>query len=250
MTSNTPTIIITGASSGIGVATAIRLAAAGVQLILGARGKLKLDAVTQQIAATGGRVLAVAGDVQDESYARELVDAALATYGKLDGAFNNAGTVGDMKPLPEMEPRNWATVLNTNLTSAFFAAKYQIPALLKSGGGALLFTSSFVGHTAGLPGMSAYGAAKAGLVGLVKGLAAELGPKNIRVNALLPGGTKTPMAGDDPAYLDFAAGLHAMKRLANPDEIASAAEFLLMPASSFVTGTAMLVDGGVSINRT
>ena len=118
------------------------------------------------------------------------------------------------------------------------------------GGGSLIFTSSFVGFSSGLPGMSAYGASKAGLVGLARCLAVELGPENIRVNALLPGGTDTPMGGDfadAPEALDHVRSLHALKRIAAPEEIAKAALFLASDQSSFVTGSAMLADGGNSV---
>jgi NAD(P)-dependent dehydrogenase (short-subunit alcohol dehydrogenase family) len=125
--------------------------------------------------------------------------------------------------------------------------------MLDRGGGSLIFTSTFVGHTAGMPGVAAYAASKAGLIGLVQALAAEFGPRNIRVNALLPGGTETPMAQamiGTPEGRRFVETMHALKRIAQPDEIAKSALYLASDMSSFTTGTAMLVDGGVSINRT
>ena len=137
----------------------------------------------------------------------------------------------------------------SEIIRAFYAAKYQVPALLDAGGGSIVFTSSFVGHTVGLPGMGAYAAAKAGLIGLAQVLAAEHGPQGLRANTLLPGGTLTPMAGDDPSYHDIVRGLHALKRMASPKEIAQAALFLVSDASSFVTGTALIADGGNSISK-
>ena len=133
---------------------------------------------------------------------------------------------------------------------AFLGAKYQVPAMLARGGGSLLFTSSFVGHTAaGLPGTAAYAASKAGLIGLTKALAAEFGPQGIRVNAVLPGGTATDMAPTgDPEARAFVENLHALKRMAEPEEIARPVLHLASEAASFITGTALLVDGGVSIN--
>jgi NAD(P)-dependent dehydrogenase (short-subunit alcohol dehydrogenase family) len=122
----------------------------------------------------------------------------------------------------------------------------------QSGGGSIIFTSSFVGHTGGLPGMAAYGASKAGLIGLTQCLAAEHGPEGIRVNALLPGGIKTPMSksfGDDPETLAAIAAIHALKRMGDPLEIAKAALFLASDASSFVTGSALLAEGGSSIGK-
>ncbi len=152
-----------------------------------------------------------------------------------------------------MSLSNWRETLDTNLTSAFLAAKHQIPAMLARNGGSIIFTSTFVGYTAGLPGAAAYAASKAGIIGLTQVLAAEYGPKGIRANALLPGGTDTPMTctmNNTPEALAFVEGLHALKRLARPDEIARSVLYLASDASSFTTGAAILVDGGVSINRT
>lgn len=241
------TLIITGASSGIGAAAAELFAAEGANLVLGARRERELEAVAARVRDGGGQAVARPGDVTNEDYAETLVALAEERFGRLDGAFNNAGTVGDMAPVPELPAETWHAVLETNLGAAFFAAKHQIPALRRGGGGALVFTSSFVGHaSAGLPGMGAYAAAKAGLVGLTRALAAEHGPEGLRITALLPGGTRTAMAGDDPEAQAFIAGLHGLKRMAEPAEIAQAALFLLSDRASFVTGAPLLVDGGVS----
>lgn len=237
--------IISGASSGIGRSAALLFAAEGACVVLNARGKGALEDVAKRIQQTGGRAHVVAGDVSLAETHEQLVAEALQVFGGVDIAFNNAGIVGALKPLAQLETEEWLQTIATNLNSAFFASRYQIPAMLERGGGSLVFTSSFVGTSVGLPGMSAYGAAKAGLMGLVKGIAADYGAKNIRANALLPGGTDTGMAGDQ-SQKDWAAGLHAMKRIAQPEEIAQAALFLAGPASSFVTGSALFADGGNS----
>jgi NAD(P)-dependent dehydrogenase (short-subunit alcohol dehydrogenase family) len=154
--------------------------------------------------------------------------------------------------LADTDPAEWARVIDTNLTAGFHAARAQVPALLARGGGTLIFTGSFVGLTATLPGMGAYAAAKAGLTGLVQALAVEYGARGIRANALLPGGTLTAMAMDaatNPDTRAFISNLHALKRMAEPDEIAGAALFLASEMSSFVTGSAMLADGGNSIAK-
>ena len=245
--------IITGASSGLGAATARLFAAEGCAVVLGARRRGELGEVAGEIERAGGRAAVLAGDVQEEDYARALVDLAKDRFGGLDIAFNNAGMIGPMGPAPSLSLIDWNTVLATNLTSGFLGAKYQIPAMEERGGGSVIFTSTIVGQSVGLPGMAAYGASKAGLVGLTRVLAAELGAKGIRVNAILPGGIDTPMgreAASTPEALAFVESLHALKRVSAPEEIAGTALYLASPASSFTTGTAMLVDGGVSINRT
>ncbi|WP_394199504.1 SDR family oxidoreductase [Litoreibacter albidus] len=241
------TILITGASSGIGAAAALLCAAEGANLVLGARREAKLQQIVGQIKQSNGKAVCLAGDVTDEAYAEELVALAKFEFGGLNGAFNNAGMMGDMGPVPDMKPENWHSVIDCNLTSAFYSAKAQLPALQETGGGSMVFTSSFVGFSnGGMPGMGAYAASKAGLIGLVQSLASDHAAQGIRVNALLPGGTLTDMAGDDPDTHAFIAGLHPVKRLATPKEIAQAALFLLSDRSSFVTGTPLAADGGMA----
>jgi NAD(P)-dependent dehydrogenase (short-subunit alcohol dehydrogenase family) len=245
--------IITGASSGIGRAAAKLFAAAGAKLVVAARRKEELDKLVAEIIASGGEAIACAGDVKDEALHARLVETVQREFGGLDIAFNNAGTLGEMGPTPQISLGGWNDALEINLTSAFLAAKYQIPAMLDRGGGSLIFTSTFVGHTAGMPGVASYAASKSGLIGLTQSLAAEFGPKGIRVNAILPGGTDTPMAQamiGTPEGRRFVEGMHALKRIASPEEIAQSVLYLASDASSFTTGSAMLVDGGVSINRT
>lgn len=244
--------IVTGASAGIGNATARLFAKEGAAVVVAARREGELEALVNSIRSEGGQALAVVGDIGDESFARNVVEQALERFGRLDVAFNNAGILGAMGPVTDMSLADWNQVIATNLTGAFLAAKYQLPAMLSGGGGSLVFTSTFVGHTAGMPGMAAYAASKAGLIGLTQVLASEYGAQNIRVNALLPGGTDTEAAkqfASTPEARAFVSNLHAMKRIAKPEEIAQSALYLASNASSFTTGSAFLVDGGVSINR-
>lgn len=240
---NNKVAIVTGASSGIGRATALLFAAEGAAVVANARGPEELQKLVAEIEDAGGRAIAVAGDVAEEETHRKLLDAALDRFGGLDIAFNNAGTVGPYRPLAEVTPDEWQRTLTINLTSAFLGARWQIPAMLERGGGSIIFTSTFVGTSVGIPGMAAYAASKAGLMGLVKGITADYAARGIRVNALLPGGVDTPMAGD-AAQKEWAAGLHALKRIAQPEEIARAALFLAGPMASFVAGSALFADGG------
>ncbi|WP_311031339.1 SDR family oxidoreductase [Mesorhizobium koreense] len=245
-------IIITGASSGIGAAAALLFAAEGANVVLGARRSVELEAFAGSINRGNGRAVYLSGDVKDKGYADALVDLATKEFGGLHGAFNNAGIVGEMGPIPDMGLANWNDVISVNLTAAFLAAKAQIPAMTKQGGGSIVFTSSFVGFSnGGMPGMGAYAASKAGLIGLVQSLASDHAAEGVRINALLPGGTVTPAGGEgNPDVLEFIANLHPMKRMASAKEIAQAAVFLLSDRSSFMTGSPMIVDGGMSVRLT
>ena len=245
-------IIVTGASSGIGAAAALLFAAEGANVVLCARRSAEMETLTGQINQSNGKAVFLSGDVRDENYANALVDLATKEFGGLDGAFNNAGIVGEMGPVADMGIDNWNDVMSVNLTSAFLAAKAQIPVMKKRGQGSIVFTSSFVGFSnGGMPGMGAYAASKAGLIGLVQSLASDHAADGVRVNSLLPGGTITPSGGEgNPAALDFIANLHPMKRMANAKEVAQAALFLLSDRSTFMTGSPMIVDGGISVRLT
>lgn len=244
--------IVTGASSGIGEATARLFASEGASVVLSARREALLDTLADDIASAGGTAIAVPGDITDAAVASALVETAVSRFGGLDIAFNNAGTMQEAAPTADTTAATWAATLEANLTGAFLCARHQLPALQARGGGAVIFTGSFVGHTVGFPGMAAYAASKAGLIGLMQVIAAEYGPQGIRANVILPGATDTPMAravASTPEVADFIRGLYALKRFAAPEEIARTVLHLASDAS-FVTGAAWLVDGGISITRT
>jgi NAD(P)-dependent dehydrogenase (short-subunit alcohol dehydrogenase family) len=244
--------IVTGASSGIGRATALLFAKEGASVVVGARRQKELDSLVAQIKAAGGDAIALAGDVVSEVYAKALVELALRQYGRLDIAFNNAGTLGEMGPSPEVSGQGFTDTLQTNLTSAFLGAKYQLPAMVQQGGGSIIFTSTFVGYSFAFPGVAAYAASKAGLIGLTQALATEFGAHQVRVNSILPGAVDTPMyrqMNDSAEAQSYIANLHALKRVATPEELARSVLYLASDDSSFVTGTASLVDGGASISR-
>ena len=245
--------IVTGASSGIGRTTAKLFAREGAKVVVAARRETELATLVTEITDEGGQAIALAGDVQSEAFAKALVEATIAKWGRLDIAFNNAGTLGEMGPTTEVSEKGWSETLSINLTSAFLGAKYQVPEMVKHGGGSIIFTSTFVGYSVGFPGTAAYAASKSGLIGLTQVLASEYGPQGVRVNAVLPGAVDTDMYRDmnnTEESRAFITGLHALKRAATPDEIARSVLYLASDDSSFVTGTASLVDGGVSITRT
>ncbi len=245
--------LVTGASSGIGRATALLFAAEGARVVVAARRQAELERLVAEIHAQGGQAAALAGDVQDERYAEALVALAVERFGGLDIAFNNAGTLGPAGPTTEIDAGAWMEALNTNLSSAFFGAKHQLQSMLKRGGGSIVFTSTFVGHTCSFPGVAAYAASKSGLIGLTQALAAEYGPRGIRVNAILPGAIDTPMyraMNSGAEQQAFVTQLHALKRVGTPEELARSVLYLASDDAAFVTGTASLVDGGLSITRT
>ncbi|MGA6107718.1 SDR family oxidoreductase [Pseudomonas solani] len=247
------TAIVTGASSGIGFEAAKLFAKEGAKVVAVARRGEALERLVDEITAAGGVAVALAGDIKDEQCVRESVALAVSRFGGLDIAFNNAGSMGALGAVTDISLEGWHDTIDTNLTSAFLCARHQIPELLKRPGASLIFTSSFVGHSVGFPGMAAYAASKAGLVGLTRTLAAEYGGQGLRVNVLLPGGTDTEMgraAASTPEQKAFVKSIHALKRMARPEEIAQSALYLASDASSFVTGTTLFVEGGVTITRT
>jgi NAD(P)-dependent dehydrogenase (short-subunit alcohol dehydrogenase family) len=245
--------IITGASSGIGRETALLFAKEGAKLVLGARRKKELDELVAEIRSTDGEAVALAGDVRSEDYARSLVALAVERFGRLDVAFNNAGTLGEDGASTGVSEAGWTDTLAINLTGSFLGAKHQIAQMLKNGGGSVIFTSTFVGYTFSFPGVAAYAASKSGLIGLTQTLAAEFGPSGVRVNAILPGAVDTDMyrtRNNTPESQAFITGLHALKRVGKPEEVARSVLYFASDDSAFVTGTASLVDGGISITRT
>jgi NAD(P)-dependent dehydrogenase (short-subunit alcohol dehydrogenase family) len=245
--------LVTGASAGIGRATAKLFAGEGAKVVVGARRATELASLVAEIEAEGGHTAALAGDVRSEDYAKAMVALAVETFGKLDIAFNNAGTLGESGPSTDVSEAGWNDAIAINLTGSFLGAKHQIAEMLKHGGGSVIFTSTFVGYSFAFAGVAAYAASKSGLIGLTQALAAEFGARNVRVNAVLPGAVDTAMyreMNDTAESQAFVTNLHALKRVATPEELARSVLYLASDDAAFVTGTAMLVDGGASITRT
>lgn len=238
-------VLVTGASTGIGRATAIAFGSAGARLILGDIDKRAAETAAAIVAA-GGEARFVPCDVSDPASVRALVDAAVQTYGRLDAAFNNAGLLPPTADFADMTVEDFDRTMAVDLRGVFLCIKYEIAAMLKSGGGAIVNTASVVGLVAD-PGMAPYVAAKHGVIGLTKAAALDYATRNIRVNAVAPGLVSTPMTDrwlNDP---DFAGKLlqnSPIGRAAQPEEISGTVLHLCSSAASFVTGQTFVVDGG------
>ena len=243
------TLIVTGAGGGIGRAASMVLAAAGANVVVSdiveGTGQATVDAVQRG----GGTARFVKADLASEADVRALVERAVSAYGRLDGAFNNAGLEQCAIPLHELTTEQWERALRVDLTSVFWCLKYQVLAMLATGGGAIVNTASSLGQVA-IQNASEYITAKHGVVGLTRAAAAEYGSRGIRVNAILPGIIRTPMIArltEDArfsAFFDKLKERHSIGRFGEPSEIGEAVKWLLSDAASFMNGAAMACDGG------
>jgi len=238
--------LVVGASKGIGAATAEAFAAAGAAVVLAARDGAALDAVAKRIEAVGGSALAVPADVTDPAAMQHLVDATVSHFGRLDAAFNNAGAKIAMAPLAQLDPGEFDRSIAASIRGTFLGLKYQIPAMLASGGGAIVNMASLAGVN-GVANLAAYVAGKAGIIGLTKVAALDYADQGIRVNVVAPGTILTHYleAAGEQAQRGAAMAAPA-RRIGTVSEVADVVLWLCSPQSSFVTGSVIPVDGGMS----
>jgi NAD(P)-dependent dehydrogenase (short-subunit alcohol dehydrogenase family) len=237
-------IIVTGGGSGIGEAAALRLAGEGARVVIADRNAEQGEAVVRRIESLGQSAKFVAADVSREADVQAMIAAALSEFGRLDGAYNNAG-IGTMPaPITETSEADWRRVLDVNLTGVFLCVKEEIRAMLKSGGGTIVNMAS-VGGLRGVPMQAAYSASKHGVIGVTKTAAAEYAKNGIRVNAVCPGVVDTPatrgMGIDWNKIVPVPMG-----RIAKASEVAEMVFWLLSDRSSYVTGQAFAIDGGMT----
>ncbi|TCD01516.1 SDR family NAD(P)-dependent oxidoreductase [Pedobacter psychroterrae] len=238
------TVIITGAASGIGKAAALLFASAGANVVVSDIHEQEGIKLAEEICAQGGKASFFRTDVAIAAQMEALVSFAVKTYGKLDVAVNNAGIGGEQNPIADMSIEGWQQVISVNLNSLFYGMKYQIFAMLQSGGGSIVNISSILGAV-GFLGSGGYSAAKHGIIGLTQTAALEYSAQNIRVNAVGPGFIDTPLLNAlDAQVKNQLVAMHPIGRLGKSEEVAELIFWLASDKSSFVTGSYYPIDGG------
>jgi NAD(P)-dependent dehydrogenase (short-subunit alcohol dehydrogenase family) len=241
--------LVTGGGSGIGRAAALAYARKGCKVVVAGRRKEELEATVRLIMSEDGDAFAASTDVSVAESVRALVATTIDRYGQLDIAFNNAGSEGKFAPITELTEADFDSVIGVNLKGVWLSVKHEIEAMLAHGqGGAIVNTSSFLAEGATV-GSSVYSASKGGLIAMIRAIALEYGPRNIRINNILPGAINTPMFDrlGGPDALAALAAFTPLRRVGSPDEVGDVAVWLSTDEARFVTGQSILVDGGFTI---
>jgi NAD(P)-dependent dehydrogenase (short-subunit alcohol dehydrogenase family) len=241
-------ILVTGGGSGIGRAAAQLFATEGGKVVVVDQDEAEAEATATAIREAGGEALAIAADVSREADCRAMVERTLTTFGRLDVAFNNAGIGPSGFAVADEEEVAWSRVVDVNLKGIFLGMKYEIPAMVRAGGGAIVNTASVAGLV-GERGIGAYSASKHGVVGLTRTAALDYIGQGVRINAVCPGATRTRILMNwfqDPKVEAFILSRHPIGRIAEPEEIARAVLFLASDDASFIVGQALAVDGGLT----
>jgi NAD(P)-dependent dehydrogenase (short-subunit alcohol dehydrogenase family) len=240
--------IITGGSSGIGRATAVALAKEGVKIAIAARRTKEGEETVRLVNETGSEGTFVKTDVANEEDVRSLVEKTIKTYGRLDYAFNNAGIEETMTPLVDQTSDIFYQIMNVNVKGVWLCMKYEIPEMIRTGGGGAIVNMSSGAGLIGFPQMPIYIASKHAVLGLTKSAALEYAKSGIRINAVAPGGVETDMLKradeDNKQFVETLKSMHPIGRIGKPEEIANAVVWLLSDKASFVLGHTLLVDGG------
>lgn len=244
------TALVTGAGSGIGRQTALRLAEAGAYIVVCERDESAGRSAVDEIESAGGRALLVTADVSNDADVAAAVERTVSVTGGLHVLFNNAGIFPDADGSPVDTPLDvWHQVIDVNLKGVFLGCKHGIPAMLESGGGSIINTASFVAVVGAATSQIAYTASKGGVLAMTREIAVEYARRGIRANALCPGPVRTPLLEEllaDPAARARRLVHIPMGRLAEADELARAVLYLASDESSYVTGTTFMVDGGIT----
>ena len=238
--------IVTGGTSGIGRETAILFAEAGAKVVIAGRREAEGKEVADRIRAAGGEAIFVKTDVAKAADVKALVQKTVDKFGRLDTAFNNAGIEGNWVPMVDISEEDWDRTIDINLKGVFLCLKYEIPQMLKNGGGTIVNMSSVAGLM-GSPSAAPYCASKHGVIGLTRTAALEQAKQKIRVNAVCPAVIESPMEQrlfGEPEVHKFAVGMHPIGRIGTPREVAEAVLWLCSEKSSFMTGHYIVLDGG------